>query len=68
MARVRSPKKRHAILQAAVHEIAKVGLGAATAKISSSELWSRGFGGSAHTPSLPQVAPLVCGDDVQSRR
>jgi AcrR family transcriptional regulator len=33
MARVRSPKKRNAILQAAVHEIAKVGLGAPTAKI-----------------------------------
>ena len=33
MARVRSPEKRNAILQAAVHEIAEVGLGAATAKI-----------------------------------
>jgi AcrR family transcriptional regulator len=33
MARVRSPEKRSAILQAAVHEIAKVGLGAPTAKI-----------------------------------
>jgi AcrR family transcriptional regulator len=33
MARARSPKKRSAILQAAVEEIAKVGLGAPTAKI-----------------------------------
>jgi AcrR family transcriptional regulator len=33
MARARSPEKRSAILEAAVHEIAKVGLGAATAKI-----------------------------------
>jgi AcrR family transcriptional regulator len=33
MARVRSPEKRSAILQAAVDEIADVGLGAATAKI-----------------------------------
>src|SRR5713101_7446452 len=33
MARVRSPEKRSAILQAAVHEIAEVGLGAPTAKI-----------------------------------
>jgi AcrR family transcriptional regulator len=33
MARVRSPEKRSAILQAAVHEIAEAGLGAPTAKI-----------------------------------
>jgi AcrR family transcriptional regulator len=33
MARVRSPEKRSAILQAAVHEIAATGLGAPTAKI-----------------------------------
>jgi AcrR family transcriptional regulator len=33
MARVRSPEKRTAILRAAVREIAKVGLGAPTAKI-----------------------------------
>ena len=33
MARVKSPEKRAAILHAAVHEIAKVGLGAPTAKI-----------------------------------
>jgi AcrR family transcriptional regulator len=33
MARVRSPEKRTAIFQAAVHEIAEVGLGAPTAKI-----------------------------------
>jgi AcrR family transcriptional regulator len=33
MARVRSPEKRSAILEAAVHEIAAVGLGAPTAKI-----------------------------------
>jgi choline dehydrogenase-like flavoprotein len=33
MARARSPKKRSAILLAAVEEIAKAGLGAATAKI-----------------------------------
>jgi AcrR family transcriptional regulator len=33
MARVRSPEKRSAILQAAVHEIAETGLGAPTAKI-----------------------------------
>jgi AcrR family transcriptional regulator len=33
MARARSPKKRSAILLAAVEEIARVGLGAATAKI-----------------------------------
>jgi AcrR family transcriptional regulator len=33
MARVKSPEKRTAILQAAVHEIAEVGLGAPTAKI-----------------------------------
>src|ERR1700737_5001846 len=33
MARLRSPEKRTAILQAAVHEIAEVGLGAPTAKI-----------------------------------
>jgi AcrR family transcriptional regulator len=33
MARVRSPEKRSAILQAAVREIAKAGLGAPTAKI-----------------------------------
>jgi len=33
MARLRSPEKRSAILQAAVHEIAEAGLGAATAKI-----------------------------------
>jgi AcrR family transcriptional regulator len=33
MARLRSPEKRSAILQAAVHEIAKAGLGAPTAKI-----------------------------------
>jgi AcrR family transcriptional regulator len=33
MARVRSPEKRSAILQAAVHEIAEVGLGAPTAAI-----------------------------------
>jgi AcrR family transcriptional regulator len=33
MARVRSPEKRRAILQAAVHEIAEVGLGASTANI-----------------------------------
>jgi AcrR family transcriptional regulator len=35
MARVRSPEKRSAILQAAVHEIADAGLGAPTAKIAS---------------------------------
>jgi AcrR family transcriptional regulator len=33
MARVKSPEKRTAILQAAVHEIAELGLGAPTAKI-----------------------------------
>jgi len=33
MARVRSPEKRSAILQAAVNEIAELGLGAPTAKI-----------------------------------
>ena len=33
MARLRSPEKRSAILQAAVHEIAEAGLGAPTAKI-----------------------------------
>lgn len=33
MARVRSPEKRSAILQAAVYEIAELGLGAPTAKI-----------------------------------
>jgi AcrR family transcriptional regulator len=33
MARLRSPEKRSAILQAAVHEIAESGLGASTAKI-----------------------------------
>lgn len=33
MARLRSPEKRNAILQAAVEEIAETGLGAATAKI-----------------------------------
>jgi AcrR family transcriptional regulator len=33
MARVRSPEKRSAILQAAMHEIAEGGLGAPTAKI-----------------------------------
>src|SRR5258707_5071899 len=33
MARIRSPEKRTAILKAAVHEIAEVGLGAPTAKI-----------------------------------
>jgi AcrR family transcriptional regulator len=33
MARVKSPEKRSAILQAAVHEIAEVGLGAPTANI-----------------------------------
>ena len=33
MARVRSPEKRIAILEAAVHEIAETGLGASTAKI-----------------------------------
>jgi AcrR family transcriptional regulator len=33
MARVRSPEKRSAILRAAVHQIAEVGLGAPTAKI-----------------------------------
>jgi AcrR family transcriptional regulator len=33
MARVKSPEKRSAILKAAVHEIAEVGLGAPTAKI-----------------------------------
>ncbi len=33
MARARSPEKRSAILQAAVHEIAETGLGAATSKI-----------------------------------
>jgi AcrR family transcriptional regulator len=33
MARVRSPEKRTAILEAAVHEIAEVGLGASTAAI-----------------------------------
>ena len=33
MARARSPEKRGAILQAAVHEIAEAGLGAPTAKI-----------------------------------
>jgi AcrR family transcriptional regulator len=33
MARVRSPEKRTAILQVAVHEIAEVGLGAPTARI-----------------------------------
>ncbi len=33
MARVRSPEKRRAILQAAVHEIAQTGLGAPTAEI-----------------------------------
>jgi AcrR family transcriptional regulator len=33
MARVRSPEKRSAILQAAVHEIAELGLGAPTAMI-----------------------------------
>jgi AcrR family transcriptional regulator len=33
MARLRSPEKRVAILQASVHEIAKAGLGAPTAKI-----------------------------------
>jgi AcrR family transcriptional regulator len=33
MARLRSPEKRTAILQAAVHEIAEAGLGAPTAKI-----------------------------------
>lgn len=33
MARAKSPEKLHAILQAAVHEIAHAGLGASTAKI-----------------------------------
>ena len=33
MARIKSPEKRSAILQAAVREIAEVGLGAPTAKI-----------------------------------
>ncbi len=33
MARIKSPEKRNAILQAAVREIAKLGLGAPTAKI-----------------------------------
>lgn len=33
MARIKSPEKRSAILEAAVHEIAKTGLGAPTAKI-----------------------------------
>jgi AcrR family transcriptional regulator len=33
MARVRSPEKHNAILQAAVHEIARARLGAPTAKI-----------------------------------
>lgn len=33
MARARSPEKREAILQSAVHEIAQMGLGASTAKI-----------------------------------
>src|ERR1700740_3548418 len=33
MARLRSPEKRSAILNAAVHEIAEAGLGAPTAKI-----------------------------------
>jgi len=33
MARVRSPEKRSAILEAAVHEIAETGLGAPTAKV-----------------------------------
>jgi len=33
VARAKSPEKRHAILQAAVHEIAQAGLGASTAKI-----------------------------------
>jgi len=33
MARVKSPEKRAAILRAAVHEIANVGLAAPTAKI-----------------------------------
>src|SRR5260370_30748872 len=33
MARVKSPEKRTAILEAAVHEIAEVGLGSPTAKI-----------------------------------
>ena len=33
MARARSPEKRGAILEAAVHEIAEEGLGAPTAKI-----------------------------------
>lgn len=36
MARVRSSEKRNAILRAAVHEIAKAGLGAPTAKIAKS--------------------------------
>lgn len=36
MARVRSPEKRSAILQAAVHQIAESGLGAPTAKIARS--------------------------------
>jgi AcrR family transcriptional regulator len=35
MARIKSPKKRTAILRAAVHEIAQAGLGAPTAKIAS---------------------------------
>ncbi len=33
MARIKSPEKRNAILQAAIEEINKVGLSAATAKI-----------------------------------
>ncbi len=33
MARVKSPEKRQALLQSAVHAIAKAGLGASTAKI-----------------------------------
>ena len=33
MARAKSPEKWHAILRAAVHEIAQAGLGASTAKI-----------------------------------
>jgi hypothetical protein len=37
MARIKSPEKRSAILQAAVREIAEVGLGAPTAKIAANK-------------------------------
>jgi len=67
VARVKSPEKRTAILRVAAHEIAKVGLGAPTAKV------ARRAGVAAGTlftyfPNKQELRPGRYEDHATSRR